>query len=95
MTHKDILRKLEKLTDRDAGEVIGVIRDFNFASPHNKIEPLIIFPVGEGWGIEYIYVKVNPIRPSNLISQIEGSIKKHIHPFLWNGNIWIRSLESL
>ena len=63
-------------TDRDEGEVIGVIRDFNFASLHNKIEPLIIFPVGEGWGIEYIYVKVNPIRPSNLISQIEAEYKK-------------------
>ena len=63
-------------TDRDEGEVIGVIRDFNFASLHNKIEPLIIFPIAEGWGIEYVYVKVNPIRPSNLISQIEAEYKK-------------------
>jgi putative ABC transport system permease protein len=63
-------------TDRDEGEVIGVIQDFNFASLHNEIEPIIIFPIAEGWGIEYVYVKVNPIRPSNLISQIEAEYKK-------------------
>ena len=63
-------------TDRDAGEVVGVIRDFNFASLHNKVEPLIIFPIAEGWGIEYVYIKTDPIRPSNLISQIEAEYKK-------------------
>jgi putative ABC transport system permease protein len=68
-------------TDRDEGDVIGVIRDFNFASLHNKIEPLIIFPIAEGWGIEYVYVKVNPIRPSNLIPQIEAEYKKAYSDF--------------
>ena len=68
-------------TDRDEGEVIGVIRDFNFASLHSKVEPLIIFPIAEGWGIEYVYVKVDPIRPSNLISQIQAEYKKAYSEF--------------
>jgi putative ABC transport system permease protein len=57
-------------TDRSEGEVIGVVKDFHFASLHSKIEPLIIFLVNKDWGIRYVYVKVNPIRPANLISGI-------------------------
>ena len=71
--------------DRSEGEVIGVVRNFNFASLHNKIEPLIIFPVAEGWGIEYVYAKINPIHPSNLLATIEGEYKKIYEdlPFEW------------
>jgi putative ABC transport system permease protein len=68
-------------TDREEGQIVGVIKDFNFASLHNKIEPLIIFPVSEGWGIGFLYVKVNPIRPQNIVSQIERAYKK-IYPDL-------------
>jgi putative ABC transport system permease protein len=72
-------------TDRSEGEVIGVVKDFNFASLHNKIEPMIIFPMAEGWGIDYIYVKTNPIRPVNFISQLEKAYKKSYQdlPFEW------------
>ncbi|HKZ36529.1 MAG TPA: ABC transporter permease, partial [Chryseolinea sp.] len=72
-------------TDRNEGQIIGVVKDFNFASLHAKIEPLIIFPVAEGWGIEYVYVKVDPIRPLNLISEIEREYKKSYTdlPFEW------------
>lgn len=58
-------------TDRDAGVVIGVVKDFNFASLHKKIEPLIIFLVNDGWGIRYVYIKVEPLSRPDLIAQIE------------------------
>jgi putative ABC transport system permease protein len=72
-------------SDRTEGEVIGVVRDFNFASLHSEIEPLIIFPVAEGWGIDYVYAKLDPIRPPDLISTIAGRYKKIYHdlPFEW------------
>lgn len=72
-------------TDRDEGEVIGVIKDFHFASLHSKIEPLIIFLVNEDWGIAYVYVKVNPMRPADLVSTIENEYKKSYSdlPFEW------------
>ncbi|WP_276372457.1 ABC transporter permease [Chryseolinea sp. H1M3-3] len=63
-------------TDRDEGQIIGVVKDFNFASLHSKIAPLIIFPASEGWGIRYVYVKTDPIRPSNLMAQIGLQYKK-------------------
>lgn len=68
-------------TDRDEGKIVGVINDFNFASLHNKIEPLIIFPVSEGWGIAYVYIKINPIRPHDMVAKVEEVYKK-IYPDL-------------
>ncbi len=62
--------------DRE-GSVVGVVKDFNFASMHNKIEPLIIFMSNEGWGSPFIYIRLNPIRPYNLISLIENEFKVH------------------
>jgi putative ABC transport system permease protein len=68
-------------TDRDEGKIVGIIKDFNFASLHNKIEPLIIFPVSEGWGISYVYIKVSPIRPPDMIAKIEEAYTE-IYPDL-------------
>lgn len=67
------------------GEVIGVVKDFNFASLHSKIEPLIIFPTDENWGNRFIYIKVNPLRPDDLISTIETEFKAQWpeFPFEW------------
>jgi putative ABC transport system permease protein len=72
-------------TDRVEGQIVGVVKDFNFASLHSKVQPLIIFPVSEGWGIEYVYVKVDPLRPVMLISEIEREYKRTYSdlPFEW------------
>ena len=68
-------------SDRTEGEVVGVVRDFNFASLHNEIEPLIIFPVAEGWGVEFVYVKLDPVRPPDVVSKIEEQYNE-IYPDL-------------
>jgi putative ABC transport system permease protein len=67
------------------GEVIGVVKDFNFASLHSKIEPMIIFPTDENWGNLFIYIKVNPLGPTDLISTIEKEFKAQWPelPFEW------------
>ncbi len=67
------------------GEVIGVAKDFNFASIHDKIEPMIIFPVDERWGGQFLYIKTNPIRPNDLISSIETEFQSQWPelPFEW------------
>jgi putative ABC transport system permease protein len=70
--------------DRE-GSVVGVVKDFNFASMHSKIEPLIIFLSNEGWGSPFIYIRLNPIRSNNLISLIEKEFKAQWPelPFEW------------
>ncbi len=67
------------------GEVIGVVKDFNFASLHSKIEPMIIFPTDENWGNLFIYIKANPLHPTELISTIEKEFKAQWPelPFEW------------
>jgi putative ABC transport system permease protein len=68
------------------GEVIGLAKDFNFASLHNAIEPMIIIPANQGWtNYHFIYVKVNPLRPRNLVSTLEKVYKAQWpeYPFEW------------
>lgn len=67
------------------GEVIGVVRDFNFASLHSKIEPMIIFLTNDDWASQFIYIKTNPIHPHDLMARLEKTYKAHWPeiPFEW------------
>jgi putative ABC transport system permease protein len=58
-------------TDGHEGVVIGVVEDFHFESMHTRIEPLILFLGNEDWGVEYIFVKTNPVQSTTLIETIE------------------------
>jgi putative ABC transport system permease protein len=62
-------------SDGREGKVIGVLKDFHYASLHNTIEPLIIF-INKNWGTEFVYVKFNPLRSTNILSQIEDQYRK-------------------
>ncbi|HEX5169076.1 MAG TPA: ABC transporter permease [Cyclobacteriaceae bacterium] len=67
------------------GEVIGVVRDFNFATLHSKIEPMIIFLADDNWVAQFIYIKTNPIHSPDLIPSIENIYKTQWpeQPFEW------------
>ena len=67
------------------GIVIGVTDDFNFATLHNKIEPVIIFLTDENWGSQFIYAKLDPVHPDGLIQTIESKFKEQwpAAPFDW------------
>jgi putative ABC transport system permease protein len=67
------------------GEVIGVLRDFNFDSFHSKIEPMIIFLNDESWyASQFIYIKTMPIPPPNLVSSIKDQYERSwADPFDW------------
>lgn len=70
--------------DRE-GTVIGVVRDFNFASLHNRIEPLIVMLTNESWGGNYIYVKTTPVHSRDLVDRIEKQFRVQWPdlPFEW------------
>lgn len=53
------------------GNVIGVVRDFNFATLHTKIEPLIICITNASWTSSFVYVKTDPLQ-ANLQSSIQN-----------------------
>lgn len=67
------------------GEVIGVTEDFNFASLHSRIEPVILFLTDQNWGGQFVYAKLDPIHPHDLIHTIENKFKDQWpdQPFDW------------
>jgi putative ABC transport system permease protein len=67
------------------GEVIGVVKDFNYATLHTKIEPMIFFMTDQRWGGQFIYIKTDPIHPHDLIARIEQKFKSSLpdQPFEW------------
>lgn len=68
------------------GEVIGMIRDFNFMSLHEKIEPVIIFLENPDWGVAEVYVKTESMAGTDLLQGIERVYKKSFGdgPFEFN-----------
>jgi putative ABC transport system permease protein len=66
------------------GNVIGVVQDFNFASLHARIEPMIIFLSDDRWGTPFIYIKTNPLHADGLVTAIEVEYKAlWSDPFDW------------
>lgn len=57
-----------------AGEVIGVVKDFNFISLHRNIEPLTL-PF-EAYASRFLSIKVKPENLQNTIAEVEGVWKK-------------------
>lgn len=60
--------------DRDTGEVVGIIRDFNFASLHSPIEPLVI--QYNPYNANYLLVKVKPGKVKEALQFLESDIKR-------------------
>jgi putative ABC transport system permease protein len=63
----------QKIIMHDTGTVIGVVKDFNFTSLHNKIPPLMITFDGS-WG--KIFVKLKPSFIHDGLDLIQQSIKQ-------------------
>jgi putative ABC transport system permease protein len=57
-----------------SGKIIGVVKDFNFKSLHQKVEPLVLF-VNPGWAA-YIMVRLAPGNTLQSVNIIERSWKK-------------------
>jgi len=60
-------------------EVIGVVKDFNTSSLHNKIQPIFISTVNEFVNFDNILVKFQPLNISDILKQTE-KITREIDP---------------
>jgi putative ABC transport system permease protein len=56
-----------------SGEVVGVVKDFNFSSLHSEIAPLVMFVPKTK--IEYLYVRVSPGEIKQTLSMLESDLK--------------------
>jgi putative ABC transport system permease protein len=57
-------------------EVIGVVKDFNTSTMHNKIEPIFISTVNEWGAFENIIVRFQPSGVSGILKKCESIIKE-------------------
>lgn len=58
------------------GSITGVVKDFNFSSLHDAVEPLIIWQY-PGWGYT-IYVKTKPGQEQEAVAAAEAVYKKYV-----------------
>lgn len=64
--------------NEDTGNVIGVVKDYHFASLHDKIEPLFITLNKPNWGIIFIRLKPGYITEGlNFITQTLQKVDHH------------------
>lgn len=57
------------------GEVVGVVKDFHFASLHNEVDPLVIQLSNEDRNaINYLLIRINTTDISNTIETIESTL---------------------
>ena len=58
------------------GQIIGIARDFNFNSLHNKIETMFMFSQTD-WGFSNMSVKINGNKPKEAIAFIQSVWQKN------------------
>jgi putative ABC transport system permease protein len=61
--------------DNYAGPIVGVVKDFNIASFHRQVEPLVI-PLRPGYG-NYLIVRYSGNPAGSLIPDIESTIEEY------------------
>jgi putative ABC transport system permease protein len=87
------LGKSLNLGDRQNGKVIGVVKDFNYKSLHNEIEPLVL-RLDEGY--KYVLlIKINPHDIEKTVSSIEEVWKKYASGFPFEYGFLDVTLERL
>ena len=77
MRLKDPVGKVVKADGRD-WRVVGVIRDFIFESPYQKVNPLVV--MGPASWFTTIHFKLNPANSTEKNLQLAGSVFKKFNP---------------
>jgi putative ABC transport system permease protein len=58
-------------------EIIGIVKDFNFMSLHEAIQPLVIYPYKPGSNGDYLSVKIKPGAFAGTISFLKNTWRKY------------------
>lgn len=71
--------------DNEVGQVIGVVKDFRTTSMYKEIEPMIVDLINDNSWDDYVYIRLDPIHSSSLLSDIEEVYFDHFEgaPFSW------------
>ena len=75
------------------GPIIGVVKDFHFASLHNEIEPLIMMVMPSEYN--YMCLKIKSTDISLTIADLEKTWKTYVPDFAFEYHFLDQSLENL
>lgn len=89
---KDPIGK-EFISDRDTGVVVGIVRDFNFASLHSGIDPLVI--QYQPYRVNYLLVKVGAGKIPQTLVYLESKIKSLASSAVFNYSFVDEQLNRL
>lgn len=66
--------------------IIGVVKDFNYGSMKDKIEPVVFFKGRENFSSDYLYLKINNFDKKKLVTELEAKWKELIpaHAFIFS-----------
>ncbi len=76
-------------------EVVGVVKDFNFASLHEIVQPLIMALLPSGQVGQFASVRISPGEPANTLSFIEKMWNKHAGDEAFNYDFLDQDLARL
>jgi putative ABC transport system permease protein len=77
LTGHNLLAPGNTQSEQQTFPIIGVVKDFNFQSLHDKIRPLVIGFVGPDYPAEYVSVRIKPQDIPATISFIDRTWKKY------------------
>jgi putative ABC transport system permease protein len=74
----------QEIEYRGRRRIVGVIKDFNFYSLHEQIQPMVLI-VAPFW-YHSLYIKIRGTKPMQTIQSIERTIKQAVpdYPFVYN-----------
>jgi hypothetical protein len=72
--HKPILGQTFRFQG-DTGTIIGIVKDFHFASLHNKIQPLVIMD-REKWRASY-FIRTQPGKAAQVLAAAKAIVKRY------------------
>ncbi|MBX2927506.1 MAG: ABC transporter permease [Saprospiraceae bacterium] len=66
--------------NRDA-QIVGVVKDFNFESLHQEIQPMIFFIPGDSTFYNFLSIKIDGARPAEALAHIQAAWQKFLPEF--------------
>ncbi|MFH2035415.1 MAG: FtsX-like permease family protein, partial [Candidatus Zixiibacteriota bacterium] len=84
----------KKFTSVNEGEIIGVVKNYNFQSLHSQLEPLV-FVLRSGAWMQYLYLKIESEDIYSTMGQIENAFSKLLPDYLIEINFLNDAYDNL
>jgi len=79
----------ESVTSRKSGIIVGVVKDFNYSSLHNEIEPIVFFLENN---LPLINIRLTDENPEKVVAHIKAIRKKMNLPETFTYTILVKNL---